>query len=438
MPEKSIQARWLYTADGWRKKPVVEVNNEGRISSIHEQKHPGAERTAGNAARDLVLLPGFVNAHSHAFQYGLRGKTQEAGSFDDWVNRFLYPHLRDLSKEEIVSVSRRAFEEMAKKGITCVGEFHYIHNESDGEKLGNEIDRAVLEAARDVGLRIGFIRAFYDRSGPEARKRFLESPEACREHYQALADDYEDDAMVNVLPGPHSVHGASPDALRTGAELAEEREVPFHVHISEQVGEVQERRNNYGASPLTYLKDQGILNEWLVGVHGCWLSEEEISLLAGEGRGLVSCPTTNLTLGDGTSPLRNLMESGGEFALGTDAHQRVDMLEEARLAEWLQRLQALRMNILSDGKSLPAYLLEAATRKGAKMLGFESGRIEEGRPADLIGVPFSVIDGPGEDPEQPPSLEKLIFTQSASSSISHVWVGGKPIVCPNKKDASIE
>lgn len=422
--QKSITGTWIFTPEGWIRNGQINVGEEGRISRV-QQFDPG-ETTPDHE----VLLPGFVNAHSHAFQFGLRGHFQEANDFNDWVESYLYPYAADLSEERLKEISRRAFRAMAKSGISTVGEFHYIHNRPDGTSRGNRLDRLVLEAAREVGLRTGFIRCFYDRSGPETRRRFIEEVPEARSHFRELYEAYASDPKVNVLPGPHSVHGATEEMLRAGADLAEEFEVPYHVHISEQQDEVRKWKSEYEATPLEFIDRAGALNEWFVGVHGCWLTAFEVNLLADRALGIVTCPTTNMALGDGVTPLTEMYRKNSRVGLGSDCHQRIDMMEEARLAEWLQRLSPGEMNQLGSipgagDQHLSRRLLEAATCGGGALLGFKTGTFIPGHFADIAGC--SISEGGAVDEGEPPSLEEILFCCDARQIVETTYVGGEVI-----------
>lgn len=423
----AIKADWVYTPDGWVSDAVITLDEDGRISEVQSEVDTNQElESEGGASDDSFdcLLPGFINAHSHAFQYGLRGGCQEASSFDDWVDTSLYPLVENLGDSELERLVRGAFEEMVQSGFTTVGEFHYIHNGIDGEKRGNELDRRVIEIARDVGLRVGFIRCFYDKSGAPARKRFLESPEEARRHFTELFELYETDSAVQVLPGPHSLHGASLDMIRLGNELSKAYDVPYHVHISEQKPEVDSFQDEHGTGLLTHLRENDAFGSGFVGIHGVWLDDEEIQYLARKGTGLVTCPTTNMLLGDGISPLQKLLADGGRFSLGTDSNQRIDAFEEARLAEWLQRIETLNMNTLGDEEDLSAQLLRSLTESGATSLGMETGRIEEGYHADLVEVPLKESFGDG-DAEPSPDLERILFSEGSPDRVKRVIVGGE-------------
>lgn len=426
----TVSANWIYTPEGWLEDGTISWNPDGTIREVVSSNEKDREGTgAPSTASELYdcIVPGFVNAHSHAFQYGLRGSCQEAHSFDDWVDRSLYPLVREMDDQQMDELVRRAFEHMLRSGFTTVGEFHYIHNDPSGTRRGNEIDHRVIEIARDVGLRVGFIRCFYDKPGATARKRFLETPEEARTHFQSLYRDYEDDPAVNILPGPHSLHGATMDMVRTGKELSRQYEVPYHVHISEQKPEYETFQEEHDCGLLTHLDQHDAFDSRFVGIHGVWLEDQEIRTLAEQGKGLVSCPTTNMLLGDGVSPLVALQNQGGTFALGTDANQRIDAFEEARLAEWLQRTTKLQMNSLGGAqKDLSGQLLHALTASGADLLGFQSGRLQADHQADFVALSMEDIKS-FDGGDQPPELENLLFSYQSESLVEQVWVGGEQV-----------
>jgi formiminoglutamate deiminase len=414
----TFRAEWVFTPEGWKHNQILTVE-AGTFVSIADGTD--ADTDLGTVA----VLPGFVNAHSHAFQYGMRGACHDAKHFDDWVGRLLYPYIENLPPADVQAVSLACFREMARSGITTVGEFHYVHNDVDGTRLGSELDRLIIEAAREAGIRIGFLRTLYDTPGRPGRRRFLESPQEAEDAYRATYDAWSSDPHVTVMTAPHSTHGAGSEMIRTAVALSEEFDLPMHIHLCERVEEIQECEEEHGVRPMKLLDDLGAVNERMVAIHCVHLNDAEVEQLGRETLGQVSCPSTNLLLGDGISPLTGVIAAGGDVSLGSDANQRLDMIEEGRLAENLQRIKQYSMNELGQVGSLFPNLLHHMTAAGAKHLAFNAGTLETGKLADFIAIP---LDRLNVTEDGHPSLEEILMSRTAMELVHEVYVGGNRIV----------
>ncbi|MGA9998149.1 MAG: formimidoylglutamate deiminase [Pyrinomonadaceae bacterium] len=391
-----------------------------------------------------ALLPGLVNAHSHAFQRVIRGRTERrtsrsADSFWTW-REMMYSAATRLSPEDIYDASRMAFLEMALGGITAVGEFHYIHRTPEGEEYAdaNEIAKEVVRAARDVGLRIALLRVAYARSGfqtePNARQlRFIEAePEVYLKHIESLISDLKKIADGGAWAGvaPHSVRAVPLDYLRQVVGFAGERKLPVHMHVAEQPAEVKACTEEHGRTPVALLDAEGLLGERFTAVHGIHVTAEEARALARAKSFVCACPTTERNLGDGIVPADLLFKEGVRISLGTDSHAQIDLLEDARELEYHMRLQKLERVVLADEEetgdsSLAARLFDCATLGGALSIGASSGKLEQGRPADFFTV---ALDDPSIAGASPDDLLASIVFSSTRASVREVFVGGKQIV----------
>ncbi len=381
-----------------------------------------------------ALLPGTVNAHSHCWQVLLRGVADHPRDFRAWVERHLYPTVQRLDLGAVRAAARLCFLEMLRAGVTSVGEFHYVHNGPGGADAGLEYDRAVIDAAREVGLRVAFLRTFYDKGTRAGQKRFLETPDQAVARTRALAEAYADDPAVTTLTAPHSLHGASAEMIRAGAALAEELGTGFHIHLAEQRGDLPYSRELYGVSPLRALERLGVLSARTTLVHGIWLDEGERARLAEVGGGLVSNPSTNMILGDGIAPLEDYLAKGVPVALGTDANYNASIFEEMRLAESLQRVSQRRMGILSsagsaDGEPEVARVFALGTAAGARNLHLPAGTLAPGEHADFLVIdlsdpslfPASRVGGPA-------LLAQLCSAQVVQRALRAVYVGGEAVL----------
>jgi 5-methylthioadenosine/S-adenosylhomocysteine deaminase len=407
----------------------VRTGRIGRIGPVEALAGPRAIEVVH--LRGRVLLPGGVNSHSHAFQIFLRGRTDDSESFRRWVDRGLYPLVLALDEESLESAMLLAFAEMVRHGITTVGEFFYIHNARETfERLGNRYADLAIATARRVGLRIALLRAIYDRGAKLGQQRFLETPGEAERNVRALAEAHKTDPFVSVLPAPHSLHGASPEAIAAGKRIAEDLGTKFHIHLAEQRSDLELSRREYGTSPLRALEKLGLLSPRLVAVHGCWLDVEEMEALGAAGGGLVCNPSANLMLGDGITDMESAVRSGVTVSLGCDGpggNNKLDLFEEMRLAETLQRVRLLRMGVLSrlrpDDPCVPFTL---GTRNGGLNLGLAAGEIVPGAFGDFIAVDCDDLSlAPHHGLDTRTFLNNLLHAGDIRSALTDVIVGGE-------------
>jgi formimidoylglutamate deiminase len=398
-----------------------------------ERGHPRVERLPGRA-----LLPGFVNAHSHAFQRLLRGRAQwrEArapADFWSWRESMLAVSLA-LSPEDVEVVSRFAFLEMLHAGITAVGEFHYLRNDPAGHAYADphEIADRVIGAAREVGLRIALLEVAYGAGGIGAplqptHRRFA-TPEL--EGFLSGADDlregWRDELGVTVGIASHSVRAVSRSWLAPIADWARQRSAALHAHVSEQVAEVEACMEAYGRRPVELLADEGVLGPGFTAVHATHADPREVRLLAAAGAAVCACPTTERDLGDGILPAAGMAAAGIAIALGTDSQVVIDPLEEMRALEGHERLRDRRRVVLGmprDGRleTAPA-LLAAATEAGADALGITAGRVEPGAWADLVGVD---LDHPSIAGWSEATLASMLALSAPAAVVADAWVAGE-------------
>ena len=380
-----------------------------------------------------AMLPALVNAHSHGFQRVIRGRAEQGmagaspATFWTWRDA-MYRAANLLSAEALYHVSRMAFLEMILGGVTAVGEFHYLHHAPGGVPYQdrNTLALEVVRAAQDTGLRIGLLRAAYARGGwnkpiEPAQARFL-SPRA--EDFIADSEALRariarfDRAWMGVAP--HSIRAVPLDYLLEVVRYARAHSLPVHMHVAEQLAEVETCREEYGLRPVELLRRHGILDSRFTAIHGIHVTEEEIGRLA-EARSVVcACPTTERNLGDGICPADKLMSAGVSIALGSDSNVQINLLEDARELEYHLRLQRQKRLIL-DGRDL----LKCATENGAASLGAPSGELEAGRAADFFTVGLDDPSLAGADGE---SLASYVVFALERSAVREVCVGGQFVV----------
>lgn len=421
-----------FLADG-----AVLIGDDGRIvavgATVDVVSQPGAGDATRHDLRRHALIPGCFNSHTHSFQVLLRGNGDNARDFRDWVDGHLYPLVERLDERAIAAAALLAYAEMALAGTTTVGEFFYVHHGRDGSGGGNRHAIAVIEAARRLGIRIALLRTMYDLGTKPGQARFRESVSDASANTRALRDQFFGDDTVVVRPAPHSLHGASEAMIRAAAEIAAETGAPFHIHLAEQQGDLPFAMEKYGASPLRALDRMGALSELTTLVHGIWLDEDERQLLADRGGALVYNPLTNMALGDGVAHIPDLLRRGVPIGLGTDANNRLNMFDEMRAVEYLQRVVALEMGIVagvspeSRGSAMP--LFEMGSACGARALGIASGTLAPGMWADVVAISL-------DDPSLWPAafsggddlLNAMVFSMVAQTAVRHSWVAGRPLV----------
>lgn len=418
----------------WVDAPWLAVDDRGLVIAAG---HAGDEASAPPAdaiQRDLgpvALLPGMVDAHSHAFQRAIRGATHRRGASDPssfWSWReAMYRCADELTPAGLYAITRQAYAEMLAAGITCVGEFHYLHHQPGGRPYDdpNELTWQVLRAASDVGIRVVMLEVLYLRAGhdqaplPEQR-RFCD---ADVEAYLQRVDDLRTRGVELGL-APHSVRAVPLPALEQVARYAHAHGLPLHTHLSEQPRENAECRAEHGRTPAEVFADAGFCERprAFTAVHAVHTTAADHVRLAGQH--VCACPTTEADLGDGIVPAVELRAAGLELALGSDSNAVIDLVQEARLLEMNERLRGqarLRLNYPSGALGLA--LLSAATEAGASSLGRadRSGRLAVGRPFDALSVALDVPFFRGVAPRH--VLDALLCAGTAAV-VRHVFVGG--------------
>ncbi len=395
----------------WFSDEIVTVR-DGRITDVAPRSSADATATDITRLPGKALLPGTVNAHCHAFQSLLRGLGDDL-DFMAWRDRVLYPYSARLDRGGIYLGAAFAFAEMLLHGVTTCVDFFYLQDE------GNDNAEAVIQAARDVGIRLVLARTMYDWEGAPARYR--EKPAEAARRTGDLISKYRRDPLIRVQPAPHSPHGASSAMIRAGFEVAQSADTPFHIHVAEGQYEGAQTLKDHGATPIRYLDKLGVLGERMVGVHCVWLDDEEVRLMGERGAGLAYCPSSNMILGDGITRITELAAAGVLIGLGTDGgctNNRLSVFEEMRMAALLQKVRHL------DGTRLPAeHAFRMGTLDSGRLLDLEVGDIRPGMLADLVAVDLT---HPSLHP--PGNLLKSVVYAMSPQAVTDVWVHGRPIV----------
>jgi formiminoglutamate deiminase len=389
-----------------------------------------ASVTEGTAPDDAVrlpglTLPGLANAHSHAFHRALRARTGGPGDFWSWRER-MYAVAERLDPDSYLALARAAYAEMALAGITCVGEFHYLHHGPGGARYAdsNALGHAVAQAAREAGIRVTVLDACYLSAG------FGAAPEGVQERFSDGDVGAWLDRVSRFDPGPgarlgaavHSVRAVPPAAIEMVAEWAA-RGAPLHAHVSEQPAENEACLAAHGRTPTQVLHAAGALASNLTAVHGTHLTPGDVELYGLNRATVCLCPSTEADLADGVGPGSALRAAGVRLALGSDSHAIVDLFAEARGVELGERLVTGRR-----GHHDPADLLRAATVDGHASLGWrDAGRIEAGARADLVAVALAAPRPAG----CPPSADPVVFA-AAAADVRDVVASGRRVVADGR------
>lgn len=394
----------------WEQERIV-VISDGRIERIISRDEVPVDLTV-EAFPQRLMLPGTINAHNHSFQSLLRGIADDCDFFT-WRDRALYGYTPRMTEDVIYHAARFAFAEMLRAGVTTVCDFFYIHSGS------NANDHAVIRAARDVGIRITLARTMYDWDG--APPQYQETIDAAVARTRELWQEYRGADDVAVCPAPHSPHAASPAMIQAGSRLAEELDTRFHIHVAEGRYERDQIMKQYGLTPIRWLESLGIALNRATIIHGVWLNDDDIHLMAEKGVRLVYNPASNMFLGDGITPIPDMLAAGVTIGLGSDggcSNNRVSVFDEMRMCALLQKVSHLNSNVMPAEDTLAM-----GTAGSADTLALPAGRIEPGHFAD-----FTLLDMRDPSLLPPWRYEKNVVYSMTPQAIREVIVGGHTVV----------
>ena len=417
-------------AEGWAADVRIEVA-DGVITEVRSAaRRDGAEHVPG------IAVPGMPNLHCHAFQKGMAGLAERRGPVHDsfWTWReVMYRFLRVLTPDDVEVIAAYAYMEMLEAGFTAVGEFHYLHHDSEGRPYNDiaEMIVRIAAAANGTGIGLTLLPSFYAQSGfggaspTTGQRRFITDPETflrvverAREMAAALPE-----AQVGIAP--HSLRAATPDALRIVLDAT--KTGPIHIHAAEQTQEVNDCLAALGARPVEWLiANAGVDARWCL-VHATHMTERETEALARSGAVAGLCPLTEANLGDGVFNAEQYIAARGRFGIGSDSNIELDAAAELRQLEYNQRLRQRARNVLAlrEGESVGRRLYADTLAGGAQALGRATEAIKPGQRADIV-----VFDA--EHPDLAGStgdlwLDKYIFV-AGRRLVRTVFVGGVKVV----------
>lgn len=419
-----LQADWTWVGDSFQPDVQVEVGRDGMIRAVGRLNMPATLRLPNRA-----LLPGFVNAHSHAFQRDLRGKGESfpsgSGSFWTWREE-MYGLVSSLSADRLFQLSTRAFREMLAGGITSVGEFHYYHHDDPGQGYG--LDEVVLQAAQEAGIRIVLLNAFYRTGGigsplAGAQRRFETRTASDYWRQMDRLEKNLSSSRQSLGAAVHSLRAAPPEDILEIHREAKIRKMPFHMHVEEQRREIEDSRKAYGAPPMPFLLDLLEIGPEFTAVHCTHTAPSDLTRCLDRGGNVCICPTTEANLGDGIADLGSMAGRASQLCVGTDSNSRICLMEELRWLEYAQRLRSESRGVLrAEAGRVAPRLLGAGSQGGADSLGLRAGRIAAGAAADFLVVDLSAPELEGWTPERLP--EAFVFG-SGNQVVDSVCVAGQ-------------
>ncbi|RCS25916.1 formimidoylglutamate deiminase [Phyllobacterium salinisoli] len=420
--QTAIHAQSALLPDGWARDVRISVAG-GLIAAVEtgQAAMPGDERHA-------VLLPGMPNLHSHAFQYGMAGLAERRGpsadSFWSWRD-VMYRFARSMTPEQVEAVALQLYVEMLEAGFTRVGEFHYLHHDRDGSPYANiaEMAARIVSAAGQSGIGLTLLPVFYAHStfggaGPsEGQRRFINN----LERFSQLIDGCKplvarlDGAVLGVAP--HSLRAATPEELATVTKLLPQ--APVHIHIAEQIKEVEDCIAWSGARPVEWLLDNADVDGRWCLIHATHMTDEETRGMAASGAIAGLCPVTEANLGDGTFQAPLFTANGGRFGIGSDSNVLIGIADELRQLEYSQRIFHRARNVMAVAEgSTGCALYVGAFAGGSAALGVSGEGIAVGQAADLVSLDTQRLAGAMDDA----ILDGWIFAGRAT--IDSVWVRG--------------
>jgi len=370
-----FQFQYLLLQAGWKENCFVGINAKGKINYLsceNPETEGHIEFVAG------ATLPGFVNAHSHSFQYAMAGQaeTHEPKTDDDfWSWRdAMYSCALSMTPDKLEKVTTLLYQQLVANGYTRVVEFHYLHHDANGKPYHHvaEMGERVIAAAMRTGIKLTLVPIYY-HTGDFGKHAFekqrcfisngLDSYLKLLEASENLASQFDD--RINIGYGPHSLRAVPANEIITLYEILKNKNLPFHVHLSEQIKEVENCQAFLGQRPVEWLLENLPVDEGFNLVHCTHLTQEEIKGLAAAKANVILCPSTEGNLGDGIFPLTPFYEAGGNWAIGTDSQIQLNPMEDIRWLDYAQRLTKHRRNTFDNGAATMVEKLFIAGNRAA-------------------------------------------------------------------------
>ena len=429
---QKVHAEKALTSQGWEEDVLVSISDEGRITSVEANvvSSDGAQKAG-------ILLASPANLHSHAFQRAMAGLTEGRGedptdSFWTW-RKLMFRFLDQLTPEDIEAITAFVQMETLEAGYASMGEFHYIHHQPGGREYDalSELGGRVIAAAQQTKIGLTMLPVFYEHGGCDGRElspgqiRFGNNPERFLRLHQEIAIALRElDGDANIGVAPHSLRAVSREGLSFAVELAGSK--PFHMHLAEQVAEVDEIQDAWGARPVEWLlANHDIRENWCL-IHCTQMEPHETMGLARSGVVAGLCPITESSLGDGIFDGVEYLNAGGKFGVGSDSNIRISLSEELRTLEYSQRLRDKGRAMFANNQATTGRVLfDQIAQGGAQAIGRDAGSIDKDRLADLVSLDANAVDLVDKDGDL--ILDTYIFAAS-DALVTDVWSAGRHVV----------
>jgi len=404
-----LHARWILPVT--ESDPILHdhciVIDDGRITEILPSTTVSLQYSADieKTYSQHLLMPGLINAHTHSPMSLFRGIANDL-PLEDWLHNHIWPaESKWVSDEFVHDGTQLAIAEMLRSGTTCFNDMYFF-------------PEVTARLARDIGIRacIGLIAIDFPSAWASNADEYIDKGLQLRDHFRS-------DSLIHTPFAPHAPFSVSDEPLQRIRVLADEMDLPIHIHLHETADEIAQSIQQYGKRPLERLNELGLVSPNLMAVHLTQVTDDEIALLANSGSHVVHCPESNLKLASGFCPVTRLMDAGINVALGTDSsasNNDLDMLGEMHTASLLAKGVSQNASALSAMQTV-----RMATLNGARALGLEqdTGSLEAGKYADIIAIDFSSLE---MQPVYNP-VANLVYS-SSREQVSDVWVAGKHLL----------
>lgn len=435
---KIIHAAQALLPDGWAENVSVSIDDQGRIAGVHTAASTGDGPALISNSRDVthtgILLPAAANLHSHAFQRAMAGLTEKRGpnpndTFWTW-RELMFRFLDRLNPDDVEAIAAFVQMEMLEAGYATNVEFHYLHHQPGGHEYADvaELASRIAAATATTGIGLTLLPVQYQYGGCD--KRAL-GPGQCRfgtdlttyERLWAASGDVlrqlPTDTRIGVAP--HSLRAVGRESLPSLMQIAPE--APFHMHLAEQIAEVDEVQQAWGARPVEWLMDNAAVDERWCLIHCTQMLPHETAALAQSGAVAGLCPITESSLGDGIFDGVDFLSQNGRIGIGSDSNIRISLSEELRTLDYSQRLRDhSRAALATVEKSTARRLYDEIVQGGAQAAGRQSGCIEVGQWADLMSLDSQHPDMEGQVGDV--LLDTFVFAGD-DRMVTDVWSAGR-------------
>lgn len=430
----------VLTPAGWRHNISATLDDNGFFTSLTQDDNPHHLPQI-----DGYAIPGSTNLHCHAFQRAMAGLGEVRGNSDDsfWSWReVMYKFVAIINPDDLEAIAAKLYVDFLKGGFTCVGEFHYLHHLPDGSPYDDpaQMSLAIIAAAQTSGIALTHLPVFYAHSGfgglapNTGQARFVHSLDDYAKLLQSLKHHCQP-PLNNIGIAPHSLRAVTPDELNALQEFNQQiiGNGPMHIHISEQLKEVEDCVAHCGARPVEWLLDNAPVDDRWCLIHATHMSGDETRNMARSGAIAGLCPMTEANLGDGIFSAEEFQHAGGTFGLGTDSNIRTNVVEELQMLEYSQRLSKKRRNILTvkTNPHVGDSLYQQACSGGAAALAQPAGTIEVHKRAD-----FLVLDPELDSIPRPADARYMDYWVfgALDRAPKHVYVAGQQVISEGHHD----